>query len=262
MWVLNARASAAGNDLRTRIHVEGPRPSPGQACILYIHGFNKEAGEAKLQAEHLHGLIRQEPTPALARAQLGVYLWPATRGGKRWWSVVNFPRAIEWAEEAGRMLGDYLATESWGTTVLLGHSLGAVVALEAADTCSRSRKIAGLLLTGAAVRSGDLEGKGRFRHPLADREAVMWCSSDVVLRSAFGLGAWAAAPFRRRSRPVGLTGHPVARDWNARQTEVWHHRYWREQETAAAVASTLTGTASRQSPRQLPHRSATSWPTS
>lgn len=257
MLVLNSRSSSTGRRLRQKMQPEGAVPLPGTTCIIYVHGFNKDSAEARRQAERLHEHLQRRSDAVLRRATFGVFLWPATSRGKKWWSAITYPAAVGRAEDAGRFLGDYLRGASWNI-VLVGHSLGARVALEAADSIRPRRPLSALILTGAAVGVNEMEGVGRFRDPMAEVEGALWCPFDVILRTVYRPGERLFAPFRPGPLAVGLSGEPSQR-WDEKRTEVWDHRYWNEAVTAEAIVRAVAGRVSGAAQRHLQFRPLLEW---
>ena len=154
---------------------------------------------------------------------------------------------IDPAKRSGRLLGNYLCSEHPGLQVaLVGHSLGALVAAAAAERMRRHDEpgLKVLLLTGAAVESREFEHLGDYQDRLAHKEAILFCSSDLILKNLFGIGQRAAHPFSRTSPAVGLTGLPDSRGWDVRQrTNIRDHRYWEKVSTAEITTRLLEGTS-------------------
>jgi len=195
----------------------------GLTWLLFIHGFNVSAPEAAKQWTTLKGLLSLDGE--VERIHTGLFLWPSDSFG-RW--PTSYPKMIKPAKQAGTKLGDYLATLRDNPLILVGHSMGALVAVEAALAIRLSQrpKPQGLVLLGAAVDESELRDSGAYRHALADHEAVGFSSTDWALKRPFRLGAKAAAPFEPKPEAVGLHGHPSRRAWLSTDSLRSDHSYW------------------------------------
>lgn len=262
MWILNGRRSETGRGLRETIEAKSTGFPADRLHVIFVHGFNKDAPEARSQADTFFGLLAGKGVTE-RNACLGVYLWPATRNGRSFWSALDYPWIIPRAQRSGRLLGDYLAAMRFANLVLIGHSLGAVVALEASlrfterwgGTHHEYKTLRTLLLTGAAVRSSDMRHDGRYGERRANEEVVLYCTRDLTLKTLFGPGQRVAQPFEAVSPAVGLTGLPTERDWTALETNVRLHTYWKENCTADVVNQIVHGQPVRIVDRELPTRS-------
>jgi len=254
LWILNGRAGEGSSHIRFDLKESGTLPGSGRTCIIFVHGFNKDVPEALGQARRFFGLLQDQWDWSTRRVRFSTYLWPATRQAKSLLSGFKYPQMIDPAKRSGRMLGEHLSKHHPGlSVVLVGHSLGALVAAEAA---LRMRKrdepsLRVLLLTGAAVESRELEHLGDYQDRLAHKEAVLFCTSDVILKHLFGLGQRFAHPFRRPSDAVGLTGLPTTRAWDVSlRTNIWDHRYWDKASTAETTTRLIESTSSSSVTRQ------------
>ncbi|WP_410617094.1 alpha/beta fold hydrolase [Amycolatopsis sp. lyj-109] len=236
-FVLTLRGESRGG-LRRSFVVEEGRPLGGYVWVIFIHGFNVDRKRGFLQANTLwSNLFRGE---LMGRVQKGVYLWPSARFPWRNLSRFAYPAVVGRAGRAGRHLGDYLASRNSGDVVLVGHSLGSVVALSAADRLRGSGILRGLVLLGAAVDVNEMIDGGLFSFmPLARREAVEYSPDDKVLRSVFKIGQKIAEPFSPLAGAVGLSGQPWSRGWRHRDCKFDHHTHWEVPSTAQAVAWTM-----------------------
>lgn len=265
MWELNGRRSETTGGLRDRID-ERERPADGFGRILYIHGHNKTPKIARKQAERLCSVVLNHPSHFADRWRFGLYLWPPTQRGRTLLSWAEYPKATHCAQDAGRLLADHFAgypasyarrsaAPSLARTVLIGHSLGAVVALSAAQRLATLRDdLAGLVLTGAAVPSLELCPRGQYGLQLAEAEYVAYCEDDRILRDLFPMGERMAAPFRATSHAVGLYGEPTDRPWKRAKTSVRDHKYWRRPETASGVAAVISPGCPTGPHPPAPHR--------
>lgn len=245
-FVLSLRTAPRAGPQRNMVFEE-VRPLGGCIWVIFIHGFNVDRARGLEQGETLWGnLSRGEPE---GRVLKGVFLWPSDLYGSRTLSKVAYPKMVEPARRAGRILGTYLAERNQMDAVLVGHSLGALVALTAADWLRGKGQLRGFALLGAAVDVGEMEVGGAYSiAPLADREAVEYCPDDKVLRSAFRVGQRAAAPFVPVVGAVGLTGQPWSRGWRYNNCRFDHHTHWKEPGSADAVAWAMNHSVSGREP--------------
>jgi pimeloyl-ACP methyl ester carboxylesterase len=256
VWILNCRQSDSGGGLRTEVQSTGNRPRSGELAIIFVHGFNKHADEARDQAATLHTLLVKEWDWGKTRTCFGAFIWPATPW--RMISAITYPQVLPAAEKAGRALGNFLLKTPTQEVVLIGHSLGALVVLQAALRVKTdgSGLLRGLLLTGAAVESEELKKPlGEFGTDLASREGVLYCRFDLTLQSLFRVGQRSARPFNSVSSAVGINGEPLDRPWGlSERTQVYDHRYWRQPVTAHAISRLVTGVSSNSTKRQVSSR--------
>src|SRR5438552_16403285 len=117
-FALTLRKQNKGGEMLTSVHPEEP-PEPGLTWVIFIHGFGVFKEEALEQWEVLRSIIRVPYRTS--RVQPGVLLWPSDAG--------SYPKMIERAKEAGQALGRYLEGHPGSPAVLLGHSMGARVAV-------------------------------------------------------------------------------------------------------------------------------------
>jgi pimeloyl-ACP methyl ester carboxylesterase len=250
--LLNARIRPSGHGLRAAVHEE-LSPTSGATWVIFIHGFNVSRDRALDQISRFGTqLFRADST---SRVQYGGYLWPSSSWPSRKLARITFPRAAEDARKAGRLLGEYLGGRNNRAVVLVGHSLGSVVALAAADRLrGSSTPLHVLALLGAAIEVGRLEPVGEFGYvPLAATEAVAYSPTDRTLKEVFRAGSWMAAPFAGyRGEAVGLCGKPMSRKWLAQCCSFSHHRYYDESASAELVLRTLSGRIGHSPARREP----------
>jgi len=231
LWLTIRTAPAAGS-MKEKVD-EVLRPPSNAPWLIYIHGFNVPEARAKEQWAVLRGLL---PT-ATRGVFAGPFLWPSDRYERRSLSRSSYASILsKRADEAGRILGRYLRERAHGDVVLVGHSLGARVALVAATAfqSGRPQRLRGLALLGAAVPISDMTGV--FWDQLAVVEAVGVSPADRVLGRPFRFGQLISAPFAPRTEAVGLRGWPEDRDWSRVDCQIDHHEYWRAKRSAEVVA--------------------------
>lgn len=225
-FILTLRLQDKGGEMRERVHPEKP-PEPGLTWVIFIHGFRVHEAKALDQWQTLRSIIgiRYDET----RVQAGVLLWPSDKS-------LLYPEMIPFAEKAGQKLGRYLENHPGSPAVLVGHSMGARVAMEAADRLlRRGSRLQGFVLLGAAVGVSQFEEDERYDITHAEREAVGFSPGDGTLRRLFRPGERAAAPFREIGDAVGLKGHPESRHWERKKSGSNSHKYWK-----LAVSGELT----------------------
>lgn len=232
-FILSVRNLPRGGGPRTTV-IEERRPHPGMVLLVYVHGFNVNRARALEQWGHLRGLITMT-----TQVQCGLFLWPSDRFASRFVSRMYFPPMVSLAQACGRRLGAYLQDRKL-RAILVGHSLGARVILEAADRFRAGSLIDGIGLLGAAVPVNEMEDGGSFDISLAQREAVAYSARDPVLGRPFRFGAFLATPFASHAEAVGLNGEPAARKWFRMDFEINHHEHWKVPAARQFITS-LTG---------------------
>ena len=234
---LSVRVSPRGGPQRETIE-EIHRPSSKYTWLIFIHGFNVNQDYARIQWNSLRPLLGVAGDSS--RVQAGTFLWPSDRFYYRWTSKLAYPPMTYRAAEAGRILGQYLIDRKKDSVVLVGHSLGAVVALAAADWFKAEGRLKAFVLLGAAVDERNLEKNGVFGfRPLAKSEAVAYSPTDRYLHGLFGVGERAAQPFVKIRHAVGLNGEPLSRSWIAEDSRIDHHEYWHEKMSADLVRKVM-----------------------
>jgi pimeloyl-ACP methyl ester carboxylesterase len=233
---LSVRTRPKGGRQRATIE-EVSYPLSGRTWLIFIHGFNVDEFRARYQWSHLRSLLG--PDDDASRVQTGVFLWPSDRYRYRLLSKFAYPPMTEQAATAGRILGQYLMDRQQDAVVLIGHSLGALVALAAADRF-RNGQLKAFVLLGAAVDERDLETNGPFGlAPLAEHEAVAYSLTDKYLRGIFKAGEKLSQPFSSIHDAVGLNGEPRSRHWIAEDSRFDHHEYWHEKISATLVRKVM-----------------------
>lgn len=242
---LSLRQVDPGGPLRAWVDAE--RVPAARVWILFIHGFNVSSQDARDQFATLKGSSGKKLPERYGSAWMLVQ-WPSDRG-RRPWSKFMYPALVPTAVAAGDRLGTFLRFHGPRRVVLVGHSLGALVALRAARRLGR-RRVAGLALLSGAVQTLEFENDGRSRPPLARREAVGFNPLDIVLRAAFPVGERLAALGRRQSSAVGVHGQPSVRWQNPnRKFAGLGHGTWGDPLAGDVVHDAVGGR-----PRQLPER--------
>lgn len=229
----------------------------GNHALVFVHGHNVSEFGAEIQWRTLSGLLQLQDAQRIVALPL---VWPSDRFMSRTLSKATFRYSSEQARKIGRRTGDFLASKQAASYTLVGHSLGAAVALEATQRLLLAKKrVGGLVLLGAAVADVDLEPDGMYGFtPMAEREIVSYCPSDVVLRKAFVAGQIVASRALTRREAVGLHGNPRQRGWIVTyMPEATEHRHWRYRNSARLIEAALTGAGLTQSLREPNTRNAT-----
>lgn len=220
-FILTLRMQEKGGTQLQEVH-ERLRPSGAPEWIIFIHGFNVDEPCALEQWETLRS--NMAIGDVAGRVQCGIFLWPSDEYS----NYSSYPKMIPQAEKAGRKLADYLGNHPASQVVLVGHSMGARVALQAAETLAgSSMELRGLVLLGAAVRAIDCERFEQYGRAHAAREAVGFSITDSTLKRWFRIGEKAAAPFAEIGEAVGHRGHPESRTWHRLDSRSNDHSYWK-----------------------------------
>jgi pimeloyl-ACP methyl ester carboxylesterase len=225
----------------------------GYTWLVFIHGANVSQARARDQWSELRPRLRVHG--ARDRIQVGTFEWPSDLYRPKW-DPRNYGRTVHLATEAGGLLGDFLARQPTRDVVLVGHSLGALVTVRAAQTMhGMQRKPRCLALLGAAIQATQMEPiTGLYNIvPLATHEGVAFSHRDYVLRLPFNTGDWAASALEPKKAAVGLYGEPHSRKWHAVDSRINHHDYFRVDVSADLVANLMEATgpvAARQPTRR------------
>lgn len=217
-FILTLRMQEKGGQQRAEVHEE-LRPSGASEWIIYIHGFRVSQPKAFRQWKVLRDNLAIDDSAA--RVECGVFLWPSDETNV-------YPEMIPQAAKAGRKLAAYLRAHRASRAVLVGHSMGARVALQTADTLAGSQlDLRGMVLLGAAVRAIDCEPYELYEGAHAMREAVGFSATDKELKRWFRLGERASTPWQEVGEAVGQYGRPDSRDWERWESNTNDHSYWK-----------------------------------
>jgi pimeloyl-ACP methyl ester carboxylesterase len=238
-FILSLRIKARGGYQLEKIYEEKP-PNPGLKWVIFIHGFHVHREKALRQWGVLRSIIGIDYDAT--QIQPGLLLWPSDQS-------IIYSEMIDYAEEAGRKLGLYLEEHPGSPAVLLGHSMGARVALEAADYM-RGGQLRGFVLLGAAVGVSKFKRFQRYDRTHAEREAVAFSPADKTLKRWFTAGEKAAAPFSEIGDAVGLQGHPESREWKREPSNSNDHSYWKLKVSGELTQWALGSTGAGQHPKE------------
>jgi pimeloyl-ACP methyl ester carboxylesterase len=233
-FVLSVRTENRRGRSRTAV-LEEVRPLANHTLLIYIHGFGVSYSKAVEQWKTFRALLNISDD--VNRIQAGVFLWPSDQYRRR---LSGFPRTIEPAQQDGRRLGKYLAGRPTNHAVLVGHSLGGLVAVAAAEHLRGLGRLRGLVLLGAAIETSWMDEAGRYEsYPYAEHEAVAFSGEDKMLARWFRYGQRAYLPFGVHAPAVGLTGDPASRGWHACDSRTSDHSYWKHQISAELTDEAL-----------------------
>lgn len=216
---------------------------PRRRLILLMPGYN--VPERKAQRELKDFELRLRALSASLSGDVGWLTWP----GDWWVPLVRgaaYPFKVARTPAYGAVIGRFLqklpplagqATD----VVLVAHSLGCKIALEAADWLRVSHPMASLrvFLMGAAVAVEDVDAGGRLhdaaRFPL--ERGVLHSTSDWVLRGPFLAGQAVAPGQAWRGGAVGTQGQPEgAWTFSEPMEGFGHGAYWTSPRSAEQFA--------------------------
>lgn len=240
--------------------------------VILVHGFNTSEQDARDSYKKFLtnlGLPGDERIGTwahgrISRAFWGFY-WPGDHSS-RLVSTLNAPQIYAERRANARTSGESLAElilrlSDQQEIILVGHSLGCRVVLEAVRRIAIARKIHGrtggaqvtsVCLMAAAVPTGDCAGdeapyRARDGEP---KELVLFSGHDVVLRPGYGIAEWFYDS--QKGPAVGATGLPEHRwkggplDKNPIDTELGHRHYWDSKRSADYVSDFLAGRPIRE----------------
>jgi pimeloyl-ACP methyl ester carboxylesterase len=254
--------------------------------VILIHGYNNDKQKAEKNYELLRAKLRHLVDAHRLEAIWRFY-WPGyvegllpavrrhltqrmrrtrvpTTEGNLLMTAPLYALQVLKAREVGAELGRYLlqlaSSERPSELVLIGHSLGCRVALEAvqqftgAPAAQRGR-VKGVCLMAAAVPTYMIESDrllgAAARVP--QRTWVLYSRKDLVLRWLFGPGQTAA---REGFMPTAVGRHGTG-VWTATdETMLGHGEYWGSSVTTPHLARAF-GRATRE---ELPNFDLVEWP--
>lgn len=242
--VISSRVTDRGGSDPVKVYLK-EAPGPADLWIVYVHGFNVSPDDAYNQLNSLRDRSDGRFVPGSGGVAWIAYLWPSELTRHSWFNKGTYPKVLERVIPAANRLGDYLSDSGVRRIVLVGNSLGAMVALQASKRMKeRGRPADGLALLAAAVRTDVVDGDGAYGVPDTDHESVTVNPDDSVLRTVFGVGERLAQVFGGTPKAVGLTGDPSSRSWTRVRLYHTEHAAYRqdrvEQAVAAACAARLS----------------------
>ncbi len=153
--------------------------------IVMVHGYNCESGNVQDAYRSNVEMMHEESVLPCDGGAAG-FLWPGLGGN--WIEAAEFHRAQRMADGAAPWLAKYLATAK--DPVVVTHSLGARVALQAAASGAKIRTLA---LMGAAVDEDALSNTYLKALPNIGKIIVFHSLRDEVLGRLYRLDQMAFA---------------------------------------------------------------------
>lgn len=234
-----------------------------RTVLLLVHGFNNSPADAEssyddfldnLKNTLLRGRIRPE---AVAE-----FHWPGNvaMGPFRFMDTVGYPFDVPQAIGSARVLAEFLWSQPAlreSHLVIVGHSLGCRLVLEALRRLPAALTgplVDFVVLMAAAVPVIYAEPGGILETPRLPRDRLLkFCSTDDwVLWLAFPAGQTVAQDGGVMPVAIGRYGEPATLG-NRQPTKNGHSEYWKDAETARAVAQIYDPTLTRSiRPHTLP----------
>jgi len=266
---LTLRADQRGGDLLDAVRADGAPAGTFNAklealprLVILVHGYNTPQHKAIARYDQITTKLHDIGVPDHRLASVWWLYWP---GDRRWraTSTASFPWQIERSLAAAERLGAFLDRLSPDKeVVLVAHSLGSRLVLEAAEQVAHNRRggeLTAICLMAAAVPVALCEGSGAYRARRAQVEYVLHSRHDTVLSRVFRIGSWLGGdPW---SEAVGRNGFPDER-WGYRvRTELGHNDYYGDLSSVTAVARLLGIATTRIGPPSvmLPEASLVEW---
>jgi hypothetical protein len=228
-----------------------PDPDLREDVCLFVHGYNADRESAVGQRSRLLATAsRVGRVPSLLHDRLWTVMWPGfAEIGFRTaaWSFFTYPRHIETAQTAGRILADYLTDlvqDRPPRITFLGHSLGCRLVLETMSHLAKRwpPECLPLVILMAAAVPLDLLFAGlplRIAAEGAGATLVLYSSRDKVLQTAFRLGQTAAWDGGFLPKAVGATGAPRILWSESLETANSHSSYFDDEFSLAATMRRL-----------------------
>jgi len=254
---LNARQPSDRSyvNVARTLHGAGePNLRPGtRTALILVHGYANPEEQAetayRTHVARLESALAQHPRCALPEQRLALSQlvdvfalhWPGSREG---WAmnVASFPARIEAANASGVLLGNALLDCTRPRVLLVAHSLGCRVALNALGLlhdAGRGPRTDAVLLA-AAVPVGLCVDKEMFAvQPPATRSTVLHSAHDRVLQLTFPAGEGFHDVL---AEAVGRFGRPDDGRWQHQiRTTLGHSDYWGDDFAAMSVVNVLLG---------------------
>ncbi|MGK7886599.1 MAG: alpha/beta hydrolase [Crocosphaera sp.] len=215
--------------------------------IILIHGYNvseEGAKEAYTKFENNFNFSCKKMS-SLSQA-IYWFLWPSDKPNKLD-SAICYYKTVRSAKICGKKLAEYLNQLEFNYSnnkppriILIGHSLGCRVLLEALKETKKEHKQWEIFLMAAAVpvnliKAGELLDLKRDN---TEKYNILYSQKDLVLKIAFPPGQRLAGEASREA--VGFKGNPRIGFWsNRKQVNYDHSGYWKGEEAAEWIALQL-----------------------
>ena len=251
---ISLREDSRGGNLADEFALVGLASKEREKIVLLVHGFNKSAPEA-IKDLRPFALACRELAPTLD-GNIGFVVWP---GDSRHWHsrLFVFPWKIRTAVAAGKLFAEYLqrlviydrklAVEKLTEVVIVAHSLGCRLVLEALDELARTegkgRRISTILMAAAVpVRFVDIGPFDKARECFPNM-IVLHSKDDRILKVSFPLGSRIGEPFYDVPEAIGLNGHPRTDAFQAQvpMFDFGHTSYWKDDVAIPELVSKVCG---------------------
>ncbi|HEY9104803.1 hypothetical protein [Chitinimonas sp.] len=225
----------------------GPLKALRQRVILLMPGYNVSDAKAHRELRHFEDHLRR--VASQLSPHVGWLLWPGD------WSVpllrgAAYPFKLARTAAIGEAVAAFVAENFRGVdartieVVLVAHSLGCKVALEAAEGLRQALPWMNpsqlkLFLMGAAVASEEVASGGRLYQAArySDARGVLHSSSDWILQTAFRAGQAVTPRQPWRSAAVGVRGEPAGTwTYSEPMAGYGHGAYWNSRACAEHFA--------------------------
>lgn len=182
---LDARLSAVGGGLAASMAASVPLPQllnavRGRHVLIAIHGFHVDRAAGIACLSNWEGLLELDPPSVF----IGL-LWP---GDSVWLHGLDYPDEPRVADEAGRLLGQFLDANfrDSASVSFVSHSLGARVLL--ATIANMTLPVRRAILMAGAIDDDCLNAEFRSSVAKIGKISVLASSQDEVLAAAFPPG--------------------------------------------------------------------------
>ncbi len=227
--------------------VKGKNVINSPSIIILIHGYNvSQEGAQEAYTKFEKNFNFSSKKMSSLNQVIYWFLWPSDKPNKLD-SIFSYYKTVETAKTCGNKLADYLNQLEFNCPnnqppriILIGHSLGCRVLLEALKKTKKDHKKWEIFLMAAAVpihliQEGTLLDLNRDN---GEKYNILYSHNDLVLKVAFppgqklaGEGSWEA---------VGFKGNPNPGVWSKRkQVSYDHSDYWKGEEAAEWIALQL-----------------------
>ncbi|MDJ0729958.1 MAG: alpha/beta hydrolase [Crocosphaera sp.] len=227
--------------------VKGKTIINSREIIILIHGYNvSEEGAKEAYTKFQDNFDFYCKKMSALNQVIYWFLWPSDKANKLD-SIVCYYKTVRVAKICGKKLGEYLnklqlksSNNQPPRIILIGHSLGCRLLLEALKRTKKDNKNWEIFLMAAAVPVNLIEAGELLDLKRDTRENynILYSKNDLVLTVAFppgqrlaGEGSWEA---------VGLKGNPNSGVWSKRKEVSYDHSgYWKGEEAAEWISLQL-----------------------
>lgn len=262
MFDVTLRMDSHGGGLTRELRGTAAAFKPRRYAILLVHGYNVDEDSAySVYRKFKKKLVALSPR---IDVDIGFVYWPGD-GRVPLLRALKYPEKVGIAKLGSGQLAGYISRlRSFGNrscqVVVIAHSLGCRLVLEALNKLSSKTNIIRIFLMAAAVPVKAVKNKGHLALALKEtrQRSVFFSLDDKVLKRTFGVGQMAAKGERGIfPEAVGLRGRPERGVWTLREPMIGygHSDYWDSQVIAQYVVNALFGTTPKPKPaRSEPER--------